>query len=335
MVNDRLGDIDAAEINTIAIGSDAEGRVVVVKPGRYGPYVKRGEDTASVPEDLAPDELTVERASELLAAPKGDRVVGVDPVSGLKVFAKAGRFGPYVQLGDIESLTAIAAELPPELDAKGKPKKAKKADAPKPKTSSIFATMTVETVTLEEALQLLTLPRTVGIDPATNEEILASNGKFGPYLKKGVDSRSITSEDQLLTITLDEALAIYAQPKTFGRRAAAPKPPMATFGDDPVSGKAIVMKEGRFGPYVTDSITNASLRRGDDPETITIERAQELLAERRVKDASAPPKPGKTIKRGVPAKKAAAPKKAAAAKKATGGTKTAGVKLVEKKSPAS
>ena len=326
MVNDRLGDIDAAEINTISIGSDAEGRVVVVRPGRYGPYVKRGDDTASVPEDLPPDELTVEKATELLSAPKGDRVVGTDPVSGLLVYAKAGRFGPYVQLGDNESLAAIAALQPPELDAKGKPKKVKKADAPKPKTSSIFATMTVETVTLEEALQLLRLPRTVGVDPATSDEIVASNGKFGPYLKKGVDSRSITSEEQLLTITLEEALAVYAQPKTFGRRAAAPKPPMATFGDDPVSGKAIVMKEGRFGPYVTDSITNASLRRGDDPETITIDRAVELLAERRVKDASAPPKPGRTIARGAPKKPA--PRKPAG--KTAGGNRAATKKVAGK-----
>ena len=326
MVNDRLGDIDAAEINTINIGSDAEGRAVVVRPGRYGPYVKRGDDTASVPEDLPPDELTVEKATELLSAPKGDRVVGTDPVSGLLVYAKAGRFGPYVQLGDNESLAAIAALQPPELDAKGKPKKVKKADAPKPKTSSIFATMTVETVTLEEALQLLRLPRTVGVDPATSDEIIASNGKFGPYLKKGADSRSITSEEQLLTITLEEALAVYAQPKTFGRRAAAPKPPMATFGDDPVSGKAIVMKEGRFGPYVTDSITNASLRRGDDPETITIDRAVELLAERRVKDASAPPKPGRTIARGAPKKPA--PRKPAG--KTAGGNRAATKKVAGK-----
>ena len=335
MVNDRLGDIDAAEINTIAIGSDAEGRAVVVRPGRYGPYVKRGEDTASVPEDLPPDELTVEKAAELLAAPKGDRVVGVDPVSGLQVFAKAGRFGPYVQLGDMESLTAQVAQLPPELDGKGKPKKAKKADAPKPKTASIFATMTVETVTLDEALQLLTLPRTIGADPASGEEIVASNGKFGPYLRKGADSRSISTEEQLLTMTLEEAQAIYAQPKTFGRRAAPPKPPMATFGDDPVSGKAIVMKEGRFGPYVTDSITNASLRRGDDPETITIERAVELLAERRVKDASAPPKPGRTIARGAPKKVSAAKKpatKKAVAPKKVVARKPAGVKAVAKKS---
>ena len=326
MVNDRLGDIDAAEINTINIGSDAEGRAVVVRPGRYGPYVKRGDDTASVPEDLPPDELTIEKATELLSAPKGDRVVGTDPVSGLLVYAKAGRFGPYVQLGDNESLAAIAALQPPELDAKGKPKKVKKADAPKPKTSSIFATMTVETVTLDEALQLLRLPRTVGVDPATSEEIVASNGKFGPYLKKGVDSRSITSEEQLLTITLEEALAVYAQPKTFGRRAAAPKPPMATFGDDPVSGKAIVMKEGRFGPYVTDSITNASLRRGDDPETITIDRAVELLAERRVKDASAPPKPGRAITRGAPKKPA--PRKPAG--KTAGGNRAATKKVAGK-----
>ena len=321
MVGERVADIDAAEINTIVIGVDPEGREVVVKPGRYGPYVKRGDDTASVPEDLAPDELTVARAAELLAAPKGDRVVGADPASGLPIFAKAGRFGPYVQLGDPETIAASLGLLDPgeaevvPLDADGdsegttkkKVKRKKKVEIPKPKTSSLFKTMAVDTVTLEEALALLSLPRVVGADPANNDEIVASNGKFGPYLKKGSDSRSITSEEQLLTITVEEALAIYAQPKTYGRRgAAAPKPPLAELGIDPASEKLIVMKEGRFGPYVTDGITNASLRRGDDPETITNDRAVELLAERRIKDETMP----KTvIKRGSPKKAAGAAKK--------------------------
>ena len=309
MVNDRLGDIDAAEINTILLGTDDEGREIVVRPGRYGPYVKRGEDTASIPEDLPPDELTVERATQYLAAPKGDRVVGSDPASGLPIFAKAGRFGPYVQLGNVELLTAQMPEPVQEFTVKGLPKKPKKAEAPKPRTASLFQTMTVDDVTLEQALQLLTLPRVVGVDPATADEVVASNGKFGPYLRKGTDSRSLTTEEQLLTVTLDEALAIYAQPKTFGRRSAAPKAPMATFGDDPASGQPIVMKEGRFGLYVTDGTTNASLRRGDDPETVTAERVQELLAERRIKDAS---DPGRTVKRvgaKTPAKRKAVAKK--------------------------
>ena len=336
MVIDRLGDIDAAEINTIPIGADSEGRIVVVRPGRYGPYVKRGDETASVPEDLAPDELTVERAGELLAAPRGDRVVGVDPVTGLQVVAKAGRFGPYVQLGDADALAALVQAAPPELDAKGKPKKAKKAVVEKPKTASLFATMSVETVTLEDALQLLTLPRSVGVDPTTGDEIIASNGKFGPYLRKGADSRSIAAEEQLLSITLAEALEIYAQPKTFGRRAAAPKAPLATFGDDPVSGKPIVLKEGRFGPYVTDGTTNASLRRGDDPQTITVERVVELMAERRVKDAT---DPARTIARGAPKRgttKRPTVKKAAAKKpvvKKPTPKKATATKATAKKSP--
>ena len=311
MVSTRLDDIDAATINSIAIGLDPDNVPVVVRPGRYGPYVKRGDDTAPVPDDLAPDELTVEKALELLAMPKGDRVVGVDPVTELTVFAKAGRFGPYVQLGDVDTLTARAAEVA-SLEAAGEtPTKGrkKKAEAPKPRTASLFASMTVDTVTLDEALSLLTLPRPLGIDEATGEEVVAQNGRYGPYLKKGVDSRSIGSEEELLTITLEQALAIYAQPKTFARRGAgAPKPPLATFGEDPVSEKPIIMKEGRFGLYVTDGITNASLRRGDDPETINAARAQELLAERRIADLS---KPAQTIGRGG-VRKATGTKKVAA-----------------------
>ena len=314
MVSTRLDDIDAATINSIAIGLDPDNVPVVVRPGRYGPYVKRGDDTAPVPEDLAPDELTVEKALELLSAPKGDRVVGVDPVTDLTVFAKAGRFGPYVQLGDVDTLTARMAEVA-SLEAAGEtPTKGrkKKVDAPKPRTASLFASMTVDTVTLDEALSLLTLPRVLGIDEATGEEVVAQNGRYGPYLKKGVDSRSIGSEEELLTISLEQALAVYAQPKTFARRGGgAPKPPLATFGDDPVSEKPIIMKEGRFGLYVTDGVTNASLRRGDDPETINAARAQELLAERRIADLS---KPARTIGRGG-VRKATGAKKSAPVKK--------------------
>ena len=288
MVLDRLGDIDAAEINTIVIGNDDEGREVVVKPGRFGPYVKRGDETASVPDDLAPDELTVERAIELLGAPKGERVIGVDPRTDLPVYAKAGRFGPYVQLGDV----------PDSGDKK----------APKPATASLFKTMTVETVSLDEALSLLTLPRVVGVDPDSSEEIVAHNGRYGPFIKRGTDSRSIDTERQLLTISLPEALAIYSQPKMRRGQQAAAKAPLKELGDDPVSGKPIVLKEGRFGPYVTDGVTNASLRRGDDAEAIVPERAHELLAERRIKDASSPPKPAK--RGGVRKTAAKAPTKA-------------------------
>ena len=329
MVSTRLDDIDAATINSIAIGLDPDNVPVVVRPGRYGPYVKRGDDTAPVPDDLAPDELTVEKALELLAAPKGERVVGVDPLTGLNVFAKAGRFGPYVQLGDIETLVARAAEAASREAAGETPSKGrkKKAEAPKPRTASLFKSMTVDAVTLDEALSLLTLPRTLGIDEATGEEVVAQNGRYGPYLKKGVDSRSIGSEEELLTITLEQALEIYAQPKVFARRGAgAPKPPLATFGEDPVSGKPISMKEGRFGLYVTDGVTNASLRRGDDPETINAARAQELLAERRIADQS---KPAGTIARGG-ARKATGAKKSAAPKKPTV-KKAAGKKPAAKK----
>jgi DNA topoisomerase-1 len=313
LVEERTGAIDAAEINTISLGADDDGNEIVVKPGRYGPYVKRGDDTASVPDDLAPDELTVEKVLQLLAAPKGDRVVGVDPSSGLTVYAKAGRFGPYVQLGEA-----------PEKGSK----------APKPPTSSLFSTMTVEGVTLDEALALLTLPRVVGVDPADGEEIVASNGKFGPYLRKGTDSRNLPGEQELLTITLEQALAIYAQPKQRGRRGAAPAGPLREVGADPVSGNPMVIKDGRFGAYVTDGETNASLRKGDDIATMTVDRASELLAERRLRLAS---EPAVTIARGrakrsgaaagstAPKSVKTAPKKVAKrASKATKSAKSAG-----------
>ncbi|MFF9338910.1 MULTISPECIES: type I DNA topoisomerase [unclassified Streptomyces] len=293
-----LGAIDAREISSFPVGDG-----IVLRVGRYGAYVERGEreqegyQKADVPDDLAPDELTVEYAEELLAKPSGDFELGTDPVSGHQIVAKAGRYGPYV------------TEILPE----GTPKTGK--NAVKPRTASLFKTMSLDTVTLEEALQLMSLPRVVGAD-AEGVEITAQNGRYGPYLKKGTDSRSLTSEDQLFSITLEEALAIYAQPKQRGRAAA--KPPLKELGTDPVSEKPVVVKDGRFGPYVTDGETNATLRTGDSVETITPERGYELLAEKRAK---APAK--KTAKK-APAKKAAAKK--TAAKKTTVAKKTAAKK---------
>jgi DNA topoisomerase-1 len=231
----------------------------VVRVGRYGPYLSRDGDTAAVPENLAPDELTVEKAMELLATPSGDRVLGDDPATGLPVIARAGRFGPYVQLGEADS-----------------------SSKKKPHTASLLKNMNVEAVTLDDALRLLTLPRSLGKDPADGVEITVQNGRYGPYVKKGTDSRSLEYEEQLFTITLEDALAVMAQPKARGRRGAA-APPLKELGEDPVSKKPMVVKEGRFGPYVTDGETNASLRSGDDLDTLTPERGAQLLQDRRDK----------------------------------------------------
>ncbi len=257
-VNKNLSKIDAAEINSIPIGVDPNGVEIVVKPGRYGPYLKRGEDTVSVPETLAPDEMTVEKALELLSAPKGDVPIGQDPVTGLNVYVKQGRFGPYVQLGEMSD------------DEK----------AEKPKTASLFKSMKVEDVKLDVALQLLSLPRTLG--EKDGKPVTAHNGRYGPYVKWGDETRNlgVENEPKLLTLTLEEALAELAKPRQF-RGRGQPKPPLKEFGPDPVSGKPIVLKEGRFGLYVTDGETNATLRRGDEPQDISPERAQELLAARR------------------------------------------------------
>lgn len=294
LVSDQLSEIDAREINSIPIGEGSDGQLIVLRVGRYGPYIQKGEERASVPEDLAPDELTPQTAEELLAVGSADRVLGDDPSTGLPVVVKAGRYGPYVQLGDAD-------------------------DGAKPKTASLLSGMDPRNVTLEEALEVLTLPRTVGVDPATGEEIVATNGRYGPYLKKGTDSRSLDNEQALFDITLEEALGIFAQPKLRrGQRAAAP---LRELGADPASGAPILLKEGRFGPYVTDGETNASLRKGDTVEALTPERAAELLADRR---ASGPP-----AKKKAPAKKAAARKAsgkgaAGAASKAGGAKKAAG-----------
>ncbi|MET9050089.1 type I DNA topoisomerase [Streptomyces sp. ZEA17I] len=299
-----LGAIDAREISSFPVGNDIKLRV-----GRYGPYIERGEkdaeghQRADVPEDLAPDELTVELAEELLAKPSGDFELGTDPGSGNQIIAKDGRYGPYV------------TEVLPE----GTPKTGK--NAVKPRTASLFKSMSLDTVTLEDALKLMSLPRVVGTD-AEGVEITAQNGRYGPYLKKGTDSRSLTSEEQLFDITLEEALAIYAQPKQRGRAAA--KPPLKELGTDPVSERPVVVKDGRFGPYVTDGETNATLRTGDSVEEITPERGYELLAEKRAKG----PAKKKTAKK-APAKKATAKK--TAAKKTTATKTTAAKKTAAKK----
>jgi DNA topoisomerase I len=321
LVGGNLEEIDAREVNSIKLFDDSEGRAVNVRVGRNGPYLERmildeeGEPGAVKPQranlkdELTPDELTLELAEKLFATPQEGRSLGVDPESGHEILARDGRFGPYVT----EVLPA-----PPEDDgdAGSGAKKKKTPTGPKPRTGSLLRSMDLETVTLEDALRLLSLPRVVGVDPSNNEEITAQNGRYGPYLKRGTDSRSLATEEQMFTVTLDEALKIYAEPKRRGRQGAA-TPPLRELGSDPVSEKPMVIKDGRFGPYVTDGETNASLRKGDDVLTITDARASELLADRRARG---------------PVKKKAAKK--APAKKATAAKATAAKKAPAKKAPA-
>jgi DNA topoisomerase I len=247
LVNQRLGDNDSREINTVALPRTD----IVVRVGKYGPYLERGDQRQTLPDGIAPDELTPERAEEILAQGGHGQELGVDPGTGRTIAVRAGRYGPYV----IELV---------EGDEK-------------PRTASLLKTMSPETVTLEGALRLLTLPRTLG--ESDGEEVVAANGRYGPYVKKGKESRSLENEEELFTVTLEDALALLAQPKQRGPKAASP--PLKELGDDPVSGKPVVLKEGRFGPYVTDGETNASLRAGDSVEEITPARAAELLQIRR------------------------------------------------------
>jgi DNA topoisomerase-1 len=309
LVGGNLEEIDAREVNSIKLFEDDQGRTINVRVGRNGPYLERmitGEDgeptpqRANLKDELTPDELTLELAEKLFSTPQEGRSLGVDPVSGHEVVAKDGRYGPYV--------TEVLPPPPDEPEDGAPAKKGKKPTGPKPRTGSLLQSMDLETVTLEDALKLLSLPRVVGTDPANNEEITAQNGRYGPYLKRGTDSRSLANEDQMFTITLDEALKIYSEPKRRGRQGAA-TPPLRELGNDPVSEKPMVIKDGRFGPYVTDGETNASLRKGDDVMSITDGRASELLADRRARGP---------VKKKAPAKKAAkkAPAKKAAAKKA-------------------
>jgi len=320
-----LGGIDARATNTMNLSDTIEIRV-----GRYGAYLQENlpdqdRKLANIPEELAPDELTLEKAIELLAAPSGERELGTDPNTGLEVIAKSGRFGPYI--------TEVFPEEPVELDDKGEPKKKrKKKDAPKPKTASLLSTMTLDTITIDDALKLLSLPRILGTNSA-GEDITIQNGRYGPYLKAGVDSRTLTSEDQLFSLSLDEALEIYSKPKE--RRRGVAKPPLKELGKDPATEKEVIVKDGRFGMYVTDGETNATLRRGDTLEALTIERALELLAGRRAWEAENGPSPKKSRKKAAKVKpgdsaptltkntvkKAATKKKAA--KKASGKAKKA------------
>ncbi|MCA9581362.1 MAG: hypothetical protein KC416_06175, partial [Myxococcales bacterium] len=296
MVSDHLDKIDARAINTLPVGKSDDGEEICIRVGRYGPYLQCGEATVSIPENTAPDEMTLDKAKELLSAPTGDVSLGDDPETGLPVYLKQGRYGAYVQLGDMEE------------------------GEEKPKTSSLLKDQKPEDITFEGALKLLSLPRVVGKDPSDGEEIIANNGRYGAYITKGTENRSLERDEQLFTVTVEEALAILAKPKERRRRAAAP--PLKELGNDPVSGQPITLRHGRFGNYVTDGETNASLRAQDDPDSITPERAHELLQLRReagpsTKKKKAPKK--KAAKKKATKKKASkkkAPKKKAAPKKA-------------------
>ncbi|MDG4778713.1 type I DNA topoisomerase [Micromonospora sp. WMMD961] len=315
LVTENLSDIDARSVNSIPLFTDDDGREVVVRVGRYGPYLQRelpggeqpapaaeGEeggtqgDRAPIPEGLAPDELTPEKVHELFLGGSGERKLGDDPATGEPIVLKSGRFGPYVSSGE--------------------------------RKSSLLRTQTPDSLTLEEALKLLSLPRLIGVAP-DGVEVFANNGRYGPYVKRGEEFRSLESEDQMFTVGLDEALALLAAPKTRGRRAAAP--PLREMGVDPATEKPLVIKDGRFGPYVTDGEFNASLRRGQTPEALTIEEASEMLAEKRAK-GPAPRK--KAAAKKAPAKKATAAKKTAAATKSTAAEKTTTAKATTAKKAA-
>ncbi|WKD58586.1 DNA topoisomerase 1 [Corynebacterium caspium DSM 44850] len=359
LVNDNLEHIDARQVNSLRLFDDAEGRAINVRVGRYGPYLERQVGTnaageaeyqrANLPEATTPDELTLAAAEKLFATPQSGRELGVNPANGRTIVAREGRYGPYITelvrederaSAEAQAEIVVAEERAAEdaeraatgkraknwetkTAAKQKEKRIEQyiEESLKPATASLFSTMDPATVTVEEALRLLSLPREIGIDPADGEMISAQNGRYGPYLKKGNDSRSLGSEEQIFSITLDEARRIYAEPKRRGRAAA--KPPLKQLGDNDVSGRPMSVKDGRFGPYVTDGETNASLRRGDTPETLTDQRANELLSERRAKVLAEGGAPKKTTKKTAKRSTKKATKKATkkVAKKTTRTTK--------------
>jgi DNA topoisomerase-1 len=337
-VIDNLGDIDARTVNSVVIAPD-----ITLRIGKYGPYLEVREEGAdddatprrvNIPGELAPDELTEAKARELIDAPVVvDRIIGVNPDTGKNVVAKDGRFGPYVTEVDPEPAPSeVAAAAPTEADAvKKTPARktaAKKSTAPKPRTASLFKSMDLATIDIETALRLLDLPRVVGDDPASGEPITAQNGKFGPYLKKGTDTRSIPSEDLIFDIDLPGALELFSQPKYGARRASSA---LKEFEADPESGKPIRIKDGRFGAYVTDGVTNATIPKGETVEEVDFDRAVQLLADKRAKGPAAP---RKTAAKKAPAKKPAAkktPVKKAPVKKAT---TAAASKSTTAKSPA-
>ena len=362
LIDVNLEAIDARKVNSLLLYTDAEGRDVFVRVGRYGPYIERAVGTnddgsieyqrANLSETVTPDGLNEELAEKLFATPQGGRELGENPENGRMIVAKEGRFGPYVtevvrederEKAEGEAEEVVAKERAEEdkqraeegkraknwetkTAAKQKEKRVKEyiENKLKPGTASLFSSMEPSTVTLEEALKLLSLPREVGEDDGVM--ITAQNGRYGPYLKKGTDSRSLAKEEQIFTITLDEARRIYAEPKRRGRAAA--QPPIKQLGDNDVSGKPMTVKDGRFGPYVTDGTTNASLRRGDDPEQLTDARANELLSERRAKEAS-----GETKKKSTKKSSKKTTKKKATKKATKKSTKEAGKKATKKPSP--
>jgi DNA topoisomerase-1 len=326
MVTDNLSEIDARSVNSIPLFRDEDGRDVVVRVGRYGPYLQRGlpgteptgqsrdagengageassgddgsaaGDRAPIPEGVAPDELTPEKVHELFLGGGGERKLGEHPETGEPIVLKSGRYGPYVSSGE--------------------------------RKASLLRSQSPESLSMSEALRLLTLPRVVGAGP-DGAEVLAANGRYGPYVKRGDEFRSLESEEQLFTVTLDEALALLAAPKARQRRAAAP--PLREMGADPSTEKPLVIKDGRFGPYVTDGETNASLRRGQTPEALTLEEASEMLAEKRAK-GPAPRK--KAAAKKAPAKKAAKATGTEATAKKAAAKKTTAKKAAPKKAPA-
>jgi len=313
---DNLGEIDARAVNSIEIG---EG--ITLRVGRYGPYLEDAEgNRANVPADLAPDELTVDKARELFTRAADDgRELGVDPVSGHVIIAKDGRYGPYVTevLPEPEETAETEATKTAKTAKSTKTKKTTKAAKPKPRTASLLRSMDLSTVTLEQALDLLSLPRVVGQDPESGEDITAQNGRYGPYLKKGTDSRSLETEEQIFTVTLEQALEIFAQPKRRRGQAAA-RGPLRELGQDPATDKPVVIKDGRFGPYITDGQTNVTVPRSEDPATISAERAFELLADKRAKGPAKKRTTKKTTAKKATTKKATTKK--AAAKKTTAKT---------------
>ncbi|WP_315174780.1 type I DNA topoisomerase [Actinomyces oris] len=316
---DNLGEIDARAVNSIEIG---EG--ITLRVGRYGPYLEDAEGKrANVPADLAPDELTVDKARELFTRAADDgRELGVDPVSGHVIIAKDGRYGPYVtevlpEPEETAEAEATKAATTAKTAKSAKAKKTAKAAKPKPRTASLLRSMDLSTVTLEQALDLLSLPRVVGQDPESGEDITAQNGRYGPYLKKGTDSRSLETEEQIFTVTLEQALEIFAQPKRRRGQAAA-RGPLRELGQDPATDKPVVIKDGRFGPYITDGQTNVTVPRSEDPATISAERAFELLADKRAKGPAKKRTTKKTTAKKATTKKATTKK--VAAKKTTAKT---------------
>jgi DNA topoisomerase-1 len=299
-VNDRLGDIDARAVNSIPIGVDSDGVMIVARVGQYGPYLQRGEDTKSIPDDIPPDELTASKAEEILAVP--DEIpLGTHPETGQPVIIKDGKFGPYVQMGVYDDESDV-----------------------KPRTSSLFEGMDMGTITLEQAVELLTIPRVVGVDPSDGVEIVARNGPHGPYIEKGTrgedghDTRSFENEAELLTMDLNRALELFAEPKR--RRGQRATGPLKRLGVDPVTDREVVVRSGRFGEYVTDGEVNASLQQGDSVERIDIMRASELLTIRRDKLALDPPKKKAAKKGARKATKKKATKKKGATKAAKRGS---------------